>query len=212
MEIYASFVSGKRTRAFPGVQTGNWRMNKEDGGVAPSSKAGGDRSYSEVLKAVPQAVSDVFTSEAVQRHEGNGSGLLGLNEEIILRMLVGLEEKVDSVLEEIGYLKRCVKGKAEMQSVLGRVMGQKNGPHNTGSWGPGLGRGAGQTKTWRVLNRAPTEISGQGPKQTSGEPTHSLSTPPPAQKVSPASVDPLGVCQLSYSDGMGWRMVRLRWS
>ncbi|XP_041004110.1 uncharacterized protein LOC121249465 [Juglans microcarpa x Juglans regia] len=172
MEIHASSISGKRTRAFLSVQIGNWRMNREDGGVAPSSKAGGDRSYSEVLKVVPRAVSDVFTSETVQRHEGNGSGLLGLNEEIILRMLIGLEEK-------------------------------NNGPHNSSSWGPGLGRGAGQTKTWRVLNRAPTEISGQGSKQTSGEPIHSLPAPPPAQKVLPASVDPVGVLvELFRWDGL----------
>lgn len=61
-----------------------------------------------------------FVFEVVQRCGGDGSKLLGPNEEYLPRVLGDMEVKVGMLLEEILGLKRCFKGKEVMD--LGQVL------------------------------------------------------------------------------------------
>ncbi|XP_041012186.1 uncharacterized protein LOC121255758 isoform X1 [Juglans microcarpa x Juglans regia] len=93
-------------------QAGKPKGHKGDGG-APSSMVVGSWSYREVVqKVLPRVVvPDMSSSEIVQRKEGDGSELLGLNEDKFLQSLAEMEEKVGLLLEDILCLKRYVKGK-----------------------------------------------------------------------------------------------------
>ncbi|KAF5447216.1 hypothetical protein F2P56_032784 [Juglans regia] len=169
------------------------KKNKGEGG-APSSWAGGARSYSEVLKKVSyraalDVVSSVTISEDVQRHGVAESILAGLNEESILKTLAGLEEKIGIVLDEINYLKRCFKGK----EVVGRNGGLGMGLGR--AMGLGKGQASGPVKAWRAVETVGSgkflgsEISDQGQRVAL---ISSLPATLPAQKLSTTSVEPSG--------------------
>ncbi|KAF5471106.1 hypothetical protein F2P56_011573 [Juglans regia] len=191
MELFSSSVSSTRTSHAIFA-----KKNRGDGG-APLTWAGGARSYSEVLKKVlPRAVRDVvpgaISSEDVQRYGGEDSRLLGLNEESVFRMLIGLEEKVGIILDEISYLKRCVKGKAELKDDVGR----KSGPCPTGIvLGHGTGHASGPKKVWRAVatelsgQASKSKISGQELRQAPVAPITTLLATLSAQKLPTTSVD-----------------------
>ncbi|KAF5481260.1 hypothetical protein F2P56_001928 [Juglans regia] len=178
------------------IQTAAAKKNRGEGG-APSSWAGGARSYSEVLKKVPHraaldVMSVVTNSEDVQRHGGEESRLVGLNEESILRMLAGLEEKIGIVLDEINYLKRCVKG----EEVVGRNGGLGMGLGS--AMGFGKGQVSGPVKAWRAVDPVGSgkvlgsEISDQGQRVAPVAPISSSPATLPAQKLPTTSADPSG--------------------
>ncbi|KAF5471359.1 hypothetical protein F2P56_011801 [Juglans regia] len=187
------------------------------GGGAPSWRAAGALSYSEVLQAQQRAASAVVpgenSTEIVQQRSGDGYVLLGSKEENILRVLGDMEKKVGMLLDEIDWLKRSVKGK-EILSLgmgcdagvtegrdLGIVSGQRSKEVGSGlveqsvstglEMGPALGQVVGPKKGWRA--KPQPDISAQGPS-FSRPPMAPICAPPvalpaqkPAQKLPTAS-------------------------
>lgn len=129
-------------------QAGKLKGHKEDGGP-PSSTNDGSRSYREVVQKVLPRVSavvlDASIVEIVRTYEGDGSVLLGLNEDQVLRALVDMEEKVRVLLEDILALNAALKEKKLCRWAWAMILGlMKEGKDcSLGSEGDGLKGGEG---------------------------------------------------------------------
>ncbi|KAF5449121.1 hypothetical protein F2P56_029600 [Juglans regia] len=169
-------------------QAGKMKGHK-GGGDAPSSMALGSRSYREVVQNIlPHVVvPDTSSTEIVRRKKGDGSELLGLNEDILLRSLAEMEEKIGFLLEDIFSLKRCVKGKEVMKMGLGQV-GKAHHAQAGVVMGPGPGQQrSGPKKAW--VSRVQNEISAQTTCIPPTAPIRIVPDSPPAHKLSPNTVD-----------------------
>lgn len=126
----------------------------------------------------------------VQSCEEGGRSSSGLNEESLLHALVEMERQVGQLADNISWMKRCVKGKAEVGLGLGLKFSRPPvaGPSSGGQAEPS--QVSGPKNIWR--EKLVPDISGQGFHHSLMPPIHDMSVLVPALKVSPVAVDHSG--------------------